>query len=172
MVQGSFSRRKKIRVLYLSNFTLDCGAGKTVLGHVLASLIGLKTLIIVPTQPIFEQWIEEFEENSNARVGTIQGEKIDVENKDVVIAMLKSVSVKNYNPSIFEGFGLVIYDEVHHFGARVYSKSLQKSSFEYTIGLSATPERIDDTMFVVNWNIGEILYSMQNGSMAVNVEWQ
>jgi superfamily II DNA or RNA helicase len=140
---------------------LDCGAGKTVLGHVLASLIGLKTLIIVHQQPILEQWVEEFKDNSNAKVGIIQGKNIDVENKNIVIAMLKSVSVKDYDPRIFEGFGLVIYDEVHHFGARVYSKSLQKSSFEYTIGLSATPERIDDTMFVVHWNIGEILYSMQ-----------
>jgi superfamily II DNA or RNA helicase len=140
---------------------LDCGAGKTVLGAVLASLLGLKTLVIVPQQPILEQWIDEFKEFSNARVGIIQGDKIDVENKDVVVAMLKSVSMKNYDQSIFKDFGLVIYDEVHHFGAKVYSKSLQKSSFEYTIGLSATPERIDDTMYVVNWNIGTILYEMQ-----------
>jgi superfamily II DNA or RNA helicase len=140
---------------------LDCGAGKTVLGNILSSVIGLKTLIIVPQQPILDQWIEEFTDHSNARVGIIQGDKIDVEDKDVVIAMLKSLSMKNYDPKIFEGFGVVIYDEVHHLGARVYSKSLQKSSFEYTIGLSATPERIDDTMFVVNWNIGDVIYSMQ-----------
>lgn len=140
---------------------LDCGAGKTVLAACLAALLGVKTLIIVPQQPIMEQWIEEFEENSDAKVGIIQGKKIDIEGKDIVIAMVQSLSLKEYDPNIFSDFGLVIYDEVHHLGARKFSKALQKTSFEYTIGLSATPERQDDTMFVINWNIGEILYSMQ-----------
>lgn len=140
---------------------LDCGAGKTVIGAILSSLLKVKTLIIVPQQPILEQWVEEFEENSDAKVGIIQGKKVDVEGKNVVIAMLQSVSMKNYDVSVFKDFGLVIYDEVHHLGAKVFSKALQKSSFEYTIGLSATPERVDDTMFVINWNIGDVIYSMQ-----------
>lgn len=140
---------------------LDCGAGKTVLASCLASLLGLKTLIVVPQQPILEQWITEFKDQSDAKIGIIQGKKIDIEGKDIVIAMVQSLSLKTYDPSIFSEFGLVIYDEVHHLGARKFSQALQKTSFEYTIGLSATPERQDDTMFVVKWNIGEILYSMQ-----------
>lgn len=140
---------------------LDCGAGKTVLAACLAALLGLKVLVVVPQQPILEQWVDEFKENSDAKIGIIQGKKIDIEGKDVVIAMVQSLSLKTYDPSVFSEFGLVIYDEVHHLGARKFSKALQKTSFEYTIGLSATPERQDDTMFVVNWNIGEVLYSMQ-----------
>ena len=140
---------------------LDCGGGKTVLAECLACLLNVKTLIIVPQQPILEQWIDEFKDFSNARIGLIQGPKADVKDKDVVIAMVQSLSLKDYDLSIFEGFGLVIYDEVHHLGARKFSKALQKTSFEDTIGLSATPDRADDTTFVINWNIGEILYSMQ-----------
>ena len=160
-LQTHFKKCDKDKVPKGGIIQLDCGAGKTVLATCLSHLLGLKTLIIVPQQPILEQWVEEFRDNSDAKIGIIQGKKIDIEGKDIVIAMIQSLSLKEYDPSIFKDFGLVIYDEVHHLGARKFSKSLQKTSFEYTIGLSATPERQDDTMFVVNWNIGEILYSMQ-----------
>lgn len=140
---------------------LDCGAGKTVLASIIAAKLKVKTLIVVPQNPIMEQWIEEFKEFSTAKVGIIQGKKIEIEDKDIVIAMVHSLSLKSYDPSVFKDFGLVIYDEVHHLGAKKFSLCLQKTSFEYTIGLSATPERVDGTMFVINWSVGDILYSMQ-----------
>jgi len=42
------------------------------------------------------QWIERIEQFlPNARVGKIQGEHIDIDNKDIVLGMLQSLSSKN-----------------------------------------------------------------------------
>lgn len=139
---------------------LSCGGGKTVLAIYLSQLLKLKTLIIVHQEFLLDQWVERFSQFTNAKIGTIRQKKIDVENKDVVIGMLHSISMINYDPLIFKEFGLVIYDEVHHLGSKMFSKALLKTSAEYTIGLSATPERSDGLMKVINWHIGDILYKM------------
>ena len=74
---------------------------------------------------LMDQWIERFSQYTNAKIGIIRQNKVDIENKDVVIGMLRSISTKDYPDNIFEQFGLVIYDEVHHLGSRVDSKALR-----------------------------------------------
>jgi hypothetical protein len=69
--------------------------------------------------------------------------------------------MKDYDDSIFNEFGLVVYDEVHHVASKVFSKALLKTSAEYTIGLSATPERSDGLLKVIKWHVGDILYTME-----------
>ena len=60
----------------------------------------------------------------HARVGRIQGDVLDIEDKDVVIGMVQSLSMRTYSKETFENFGLVIVDEVHRIGSEVFSKSL------------------------------------------------
>ena len=58
--------------------------------------------------------------------------------------MIHSISAIDYDQDVLNEFGLVILDEVHHLGSRMFSKTLLKTSAEYTIGLSATPDRADE----------------------------
>jgi superfamily II DNA or RNA helicase len=132
----------------------------TVLAIYLAHLLKLKTLIIVHQEFLQDQWIERFNMFTNAKIGTIRGTVIDIVDKDVVIGMLQSISQKEYSDDIFKEFGLVIYDEVHHFGSRVFSRALMKTSSLYNIGLSATPERTDGLIKVVKWFTGDIMCKM------------
>ncbi len=140
---------------------LSCGGGKTVLAIYLASILKLKTLIIVHKEFLLDQWIERFKQFTNAKIGIIRQNKVDVENKDIVIGMLQSIAMKDYDDQIFNDFGLVIYDEVHHVASKVFSQALLKTSAEYTVGLSATPERSDGLLKVIKWHIGDILYTME-----------
>lgn len=140
---------------------LSCGGGKTVLAIYLACVLELKALIIVHKEFLLDQWVERFKQFTNAKIGIIRQNKVDVENKDIVIGMLQSISMKDYDDSIFNEFGLVIYDEVHHVASKVFSQALLKTSAEYTIGLSATPERSDGLLKVIKWHIGDILYTME-----------
>ena len=140
---------------------LSCGGGKTVLAIFLSHFLGLKTLIVVHKEFLMDQWIERIQQYTDAKIGIIRQNKVDIENKDIVIGMLRSISTKDYDKDIFNQFGLVIYDEVHHLGSRVDSQALLKTSSEYTIGLSATPERSDGLLKVINWHIGDILYEME-----------
>lgn len=132
----------------------------TVLAIYLSHLIKLKTLIIVHQEFLQDQWIERFKMFTNAKIGTIRGSIIDIQDKDVVIGMLQSISQKEYEDDVFKEFGLVIYDEVHHFGSRVFSRALMKTSSLYNIGLSATPERTDGLIKVVKWFTGDIMCKM------------
>jgi superfamily II DNA or RNA helicase len=139
---------------------LSVGMGKTLLAIYLAHLLKLKTLVVVNQEFLQNQWIDRFTKFTNAKIGKIQGKVVDIENKDVVIGMVQSISMKDYEESVFKDFGLVIYDEVHHYGSRVYSQALMKTAAKYTIGLTATLERSDGMVKIINWFVGDTLCKM------------
>lgn len=151
---------------------LPCGRGKTAIAIKLITMLKKKALIIVHKSFLMRQWKERFEQFTNARIGIIQRDVIDVEDKDVVIAMLKSLSTKDYDPAILETFQTVIIDEVHHVGAKQSSRALPKVVARYSLGLSATPERADDMTKLIYWHIGGIIYredAAPNESVIVNI---
>lgn len=90
---------------------LPCGAGKTLLAIYLSHLLGLKTLILVHKGFLQDQWYERITQFTDAKVGIIRRKKIDVIGKDIVIGMLQSISLIDYDPAIFKDYGLCIIDE-------------------------------------------------------------
>ena len=91
---------------------VDPGKGKTVMALNIAARLGKCTLVIVHKSFLLNQWIERIEQFlPGARVGKIQGQILDIENKDIVIGMLQSLSMKEYPKDTFRNFGLAIYDE-------------------------------------------------------------
>lgn len=130
----------------------------TVLALNCISFLKKKTLIVVHKEFLLNQWKERIDEFlPNSRIGLIKAKEIDVENKDIVLASLQSLSMKNYDVSIFAGFGFVIIDEVHRTGTEVFSKVFQKINFKYSLGLSATTTRQDGMSKVFLWYIGSII---------------
>jgi len=106
-----------------------------------------------------EQWKERIEFFlPDAKIGKLQGNVIKIKDKDIVLGMLQSISMREYDDEIFKDFGFVIYDECHHLGAEVFSKSLLKVGCRYTLGLSATPDRGDGLTKVFKWFLGDIVY--------------
>ena len=146
------------------------GAGKTVLGLKIIAIIKKKTIIFVHKTFLKNQWIERIEEYlPGARIGTIQGQIIDIENKDIVIAMIQSVSMKKYQDSLFDSFGLSLYDECHHMSSEVFSNCLKKCNTLYGLGLSATMERKDGLTNVFKMYLGDICYKHSKNSSQDNV---
>jgi superfamily II DNA or RNA helicase len=138
---------------------LNCGGGKTVLALNIISQLNKKTLIIVHKGFLLSQWIERIKQFlPNARIGQIQGQIIDIVDKDIVIGMLQSLSMKEYPQEIFDEFGLTIIDECHHISSEVFSRSLQKIVTKYALGLSATMQRKDGLTRVFKMFLGEIVY--------------
>lgn len=139
---------------------IPCGRGKTVIALKIISMMKKKTLVIVHKGFLMNQWIERIEQFlPTARVGRIQGQIMDIENKDIVIGMLQSLSMKDYPESMFSSFGLTIVDECHHISSEVFSRSLQKIITFYTLGLSATMNRKDGLTKVFKMFLGDIIYS-------------
>ena len=141
---------------------LHTGFGKTCLGLYLISALKLKTIVVVHKEFLLRQWIERIEQFlPDAKVGKIQAAKMDVEDKDIVICMLQSLSMKDYPKEIFQEFGFAIYDEVHHLGAEVFSRAFYKLNTEYSLGLSATMKRKDGLTKVLNWFLGNIVCKVE-----------
>ena len=99
-----------------------CGFGKTILALKIIEEVGLKTLIIVHKGFLVDQWVERIIQFlPKARIGRIQGQIIDIEDKDIVICMLQSLSMKEYPDDQFAGFGLTIIDECFPFNTAIHT---------------------------------------------------
>merc|ERR1712166_983046 len=141
---------------------LHTGFGKTCLGLNIISRINLKTLIIVHKEFLLRQWIEGIEQFlPDARVGKIQAQVIDVEDKDIVICMLQSLSMKEYPQELFNEYGLTIIDECHHISSEVFRRSLFKVVSKYMLGLSATVKRKDGLTHVIKMFLGEVVCKIE-----------
>ena len=152
---------------------LPCGFGKTSLSLYILSLLKKKTLVLVHKEFLFNQWIERIQQFlPEARIGKIQGPTIDIENKDIVLGMIQSISMKEYDSSVFSSFGLTIIDEVHHISSEVFSNSLFKLVTKYMLGLSATMNRKDGTTKVFKMFLGDVVFketSKQDDAVVVRV---
>uniref|UniRef100_A0A6C0KIK6 Helicase ATP-binding domain-containing protein n=1 Tax=viral metagenome TaxID=1070528 RepID=A0A6C0KIK6_9ZZZZ len=139
---------------------LYCGYGKTVVALNIISKLKKKTLIIVHKEFLLNQWVERITQFlPDANIGKIQGQTIDTENKDIVIGMLQSLSMKEYPSSLFDDFGFTIIDETHHISAEVFSNALFKVVTQYMLGLSATMNRKDGLTKVFKLFLGDIVVS-------------
>jgi len=149
---------------------IDTGMGKTVMALNILSKLNVKTIIIVHKEFLMNQWIERIEEFiPDARVGKIQGKILDIENKDIVLAMLQTLCSKDYAPTMFQCFGLTIIDEVHHMGAEVFSQAFGKVVTHYTLGLSATMNRKDGLSKVFKMYLGDVIHTEKRDTSSLDV---
>lgn len=133
------------------------GSGKTVMALNIISRLGLKTLVIVHKEFLVNQWRERIQTFlPNARIGHIQQDVVDIVDKDIVIGMMQSLSMREY-PGIYNKFGLVVIDEGHHLGARVFHKSVINFDARYRLMLTATPQRADGCEKVFEYHIGKVI---------------
>lgn len=147
--------------------SLHTGGGKTVCALYIASQLRLPTLVIVHNSFLRDQWEDRVKMFlPNARIGRIQGDLCEIEGKDVIIAMLQTLSMKSIPILTFRPLGLVIVDECHHIASEVFVQALPKVTSKYMLGLSATPSRKDGLMFVANWFLGPMLYTSDTGDKA------
>lgn len=132
----------------------------TVMALKIISLLKKKTLVIVHKEFLLNQWIERIAQFlPTAKVGRIQAKILDIDGKDIVIGMLQSLSMKDYDDSIFSQFGLTIIDECHHIAAEVFCRALFKIVTPNMLGLSATMNRKDGLTKVFKMFLGDIVYS-------------
>jgi len=154
--------------------SLHTGGGKTVCALYIASRLRLPTLVVVHNTFLRDQWIDRVKAFlPNARIGRVQADVADVADKDIVIVMLQTLSMKELNDNLFAPIGLVIVDECHHIASEVFVQALPKVTSRYMLGLSATPDRKDKLMYAIHWFLGPLLYKSETGDsvdIQVNVE--
>lgn len=141
--------------------SLPCGFGKTTVSLAIACKLGYRTMIVVHKEFLANQWRERIQQFCpGASIGIVQQNKKELE-CDFVIAMLQSLSLKEYSFEDFDSIGTLIVDEAHHICAKVFSQSLFKLCPKHTFGLSATPNRKDGLTKVLHWFMGPTFFSVE-----------
>jgi superfamily II DNA or RNA helicase len=147
------------RRFVLGDFTVT---HNTVMALKIVSLIGKKTMILVHKEFLMNQWIERIQEFlPTAKIGRIQAQIMDIENKDIVLGMIQTIYNRTFSQDIYSQFGLTIIDEVHRIGSQEFSKTLLKTITPYMLGISATVERKDKLTKLLYMFIGKLVYSTE-----------
>ena len=136
-----------------------CGSGKTNMAIYLACKYKLKTLFVVHKTFLKNQVVDRIKSTTNIKhVGIIQQKKVDTDHP-FVVGMVHSLAKIDYDDAIFKDFGLIIIDEVHHMGARNFSRLYQKMSAKYMLGISAEKQRTDGLYKIIHMYMGPILHA-------------
>lgn len=139
--------------------SVPCGFGKTIMSVYIACHFRKKTMFVSHKDFLNQQFLETVKQFvPNAKMGIIKQSKVDVDDKDFVIASLQSLAMRDYPMDIFKEFGLVIIDEVHHLGAEVFSRAFRKLNVNMILGLSATLNRKDGMRKVFEYYIGKSVF--------------
>jgi superfamily II DNA or RNA helicase len=114
---------------------LPTGAGKTRIALAAIASSGVSALCLVPTRVLLEQWQNEVTTHLGIEAGTYgDGERTL---RPVTIATFESAW--RHMGSIGDRFGLLVVDEVHHFGAGLRDEAIEMCCTPLRLGLTATP---------------------------------
>lgn len=118
------------------------GTGKTVTAVMDAKRLGKRTLFLAHSIHLVDQAVKTFRALwPEASVG-YYGDGVKEPDSYVVCGSVQSVALDldRFRP---EEFGYLIVDEAHHAATDTYQKVLAFFAPEFTLGLTATPERMD-----------------------------
>jgi superfamily II DNA or RNA helicase len=137
---------------------LPCGYGKTRTSIEIWAKMKVPVIIFVHKEFLMEQWEEEIKSIVDCKIGKIQGKRFDVDDCDVVIAMIQTFIKKEFDVELLKRFQMIMADECHHLAAPIFNQCLGKVSTKYILGLSATPDRSDKLEQVFKHYLGPTIY--------------
>ena len=147
--------------VYTKNLVqLPTGKGKSILALHLAQKLKQKTLVLVHKDDLVVGWTKDIKLcfGEDIEVGLIKAKKRLV-GEQITIATVQTLSrmseeeLSHYTNQ----FGLVVQDEVHHIGLKIFN-IIDKFNSYYKLGLSATPTRSDGLDFVFDIFMGGLCH--------------
>lgn len=143
--------------------SVKTGGGKTMLAIYCMYKLQCTSIVVVNKVELVKQWKKEIVKFiPNARVGEIRGDIFDVHEKDIVVGMVNTLSMKNFPCKVFDIFDFLVVDECHTVASEIFHQCMPRLRCPYTLGLSATPDRDDGLMQVVKWFLGDIVYKSKD----------
>ncbi len=176
---------------YFGTIQLPTGAGKTVVGIDAIRLLSERTLILVPSLALVDQWVDQisnFLGISPQKIGIFNGEKKAFKAYPIVISTYQLLSQylqdfhaimeenvgEVYRDKILvedtigyftEKFGLLIADESHHIQADTFRYIALDLEIPRRLALSATIEKSIHSSLVVA-SMGPIVHKVNYGLLA------
>lgn len=135
---------------------LPTGAGKTVVAYDALARLGVRTLVVVPTIELLRQWRAGMIEHLGTPAGAV-GAVGGGERKTGPITVITYDSAAMPRRRL-DGYGLLVFDEVHHLPAQSYRAIAEKCGAPWRLGLSATLERADGRHDELSALIGPVVF--------------
>jgi superfamily II DNA or RNA helicase len=148
------------------------GSGKTIVGLDTGFELGRKVVVNLHLERLLKQWHDALTDVFGldpAKIGIIQSDRCEWEDRDVVLAMMPSLAVRRYPAEMYRSFGVALTDEVHRLGQSNLAPTVALFPAAHRIGLSATPDRKDGGDRVIYWQIGDIKARSEATAMACDV---
>ena len=135
--------------------------GKTVVAIALICALKINTAILVDKINLIEQWKQKIKEftifDENNKIGEYTSTKRKLSNFIDIISV-KSLNSPDIDENIFENYGLVIIDEVHHLAAQSFENAIKKFNAKRIYGLTATLKRSDGNEGIIKKCIGDVIF--------------
>ncbi len=135
---------------------LPTGAGKTYVGLEAIRRASIPTLVCVVTEELAKQWVELIHKKLGMKAGIFTGKKKEL--KPITVGIYNSVA--RHIGKLYDKFGLIIFDEVHHVPAQTFKDVALQAKARRRLGLSATPDRADGNEHLIFLTSGDIVYKM------------
>ena len=143
---------------------MPCGTGKTINLINIITELKQKTLVVVNTEFIRDQWIDYFKDLFNYDVGIVQGQNYDIQ--DVTVAMIPTLAQGKTPPDFYDMWGCVVIDECHHAPMQTLNEVIKKISSKYMFGTTATAKRTDGLDNLIFALLGNIIYSVSASNLS------
>lgn len=117
---------------------MPTGSGKTRVAAAALALCRVRSLCLVPTRALLQQWLVELRKLYGGAIGCLGDGQLSI--GPITVATFESAY--RHMPRIGARFGLLIVDEVHHFGGGARDEALEMCLAEQRLGLTATPPSV------------------------------
>jgi superfamily II DNA or RNA helicase len=140
-----------------------CGSGKTTIGLALVAALRQRTLVLVHTVDLVDQWIARASSELGARVGR----DLAADDLDVVVTTVQGLARLPFARlvDVVAPFGLLILDEAHHAPASTFTKILSAVPARWRYGLTATPTRRDGLTPLMHAHLGPVRYAVKRAQL-------
>ncbi len=135
------------------------GFGKTWIGCSLIKRLSLTTLVVTTKTDEMENWVKHCKDFLGINAQRWHGDTVPDDDCEIAISLVQSVAKgpERYSDTLYENFGLVIFDECHRLGADFFVQACHHIPAEYRFGMSAQRYRSDGRERVIEAHIGEVI---------------
>ncbi len=141
---------------YRGTIVIPTGGGKTFIALKAIAQLSIRTLILVVTEELLEQWYTRIVRYLGYVPGRLSGKHDEL--RDITVCTYHT-AVKRIS-EIRDYFDLVIADECHHVPAETFKEVMFQISAPYRMALSATVERSDGNEHLIFLACGEPVYKV------------
>jgi superfamily II DNA or RNA helicase len=141
------------------------GTGKTEIACAFAARAGTKTLILVHTEDILQQWIDRIKkEIPDAKVGVIRGQEYRIGQITVATVQTLYRSYLDEGKKWWAQWGCLIADEGHHVAAQTWEAVINACPAYYRFAFTASATRADGMHPSMKFIIGPVIHRQKFSS--------